>query len=109
MLPCNPPNPAVEPIVFLSPHASLLTDAAMLAASLPVRLQLAGPPQNLDFGPAVVHPAQLQFAVVAALLVLVATTAVAACLATPSFGLLETSAAPFAGVQSPPVDLAAGS
>ena len=107
MLPYNPPNPAVEPIAFLFLHASLLPDAAMLVASLPVHLQLAKPPQNLDFALVEVHPAQLQSVVAAALPLLAATAVVAACLATLNSELLGTSAAQLAGVQSLPVDLAA--
>ena len=109
MLPCNPPNPVVEPIVSLFPLADFLPVAVELAASLPMHLQLAEPPQNLDFVLVEVHPAQLQSVIVVAVLVLAATIAVAACLATLNSELLGTSAAQPAGVQSLPVDLAAGS
>ena len=107
MLPCNPPNPAVEPIAFLFHHLILLPVAAMLAASWPVHLQLAIPPQNLDFGLVEVHPALLRSVAVAALPALVATIAVVAYLAALNFELLGTFAARHAGVQFPPVDPAA--
>ena len=107
MLPCNPPNLAVGPIVFFFHHSNLLPVAAMLAASLPVRLQLAGPPQNLDFDLVEVHPAQLQSDAAAALLALAAAIAVAAFLATLNFELPGISAAQRAGVPSLLVGLAA--
>ena len=109
MLPYNPPDPVVEPIASLFHHLNLLPVAAMLAASLPVRLQLAGPPQNLDFVLVEVHPVQPQSVAVAALLAVAATIAVAAFLATLNFELPGISAAQLAGVLSPLADLAAWS
>ena len=107
MLPCNPPDPVVEPIVSLFHHSNLLQGAAMLAASLPVHRQLAGPPQNLDFDLVEVHPAKLQSVVVVAAPVLAATIVAAAFLAALYSELLGTFAARHVGVQFPPVHLAA--
>ena len=109
MLPCNPPNPVVEPIVSLFPLADFLLVAVEFAASLPMHLQLAAPPQSLDFVLVKVHPTQPLFVAFAALPALAATIVVAVFLATPNSELLGTFAPQHRGVQSLPVDLAAGS